>query len=690
MHLPSLKSVLLALALLGLVVPTGAAVTGATDDPFDDNGVVLAPYDGPNGEYASVGADGNLSVDVTDPGVNNNGRTVIRQVFVIENRGDRDARVWLTHDATDSVILYEALSSGVRTQSVIEQRAIQGAENDRTLTPGEQLVVSIAIDTRSEETSVGDRLLDEISLHARLPETSESTGGNETTGGPGVSEEPTGVEVEPIYPETVVSENGTDNGTESEPAESFTVEEMDPETIPDDPNPGSKPEPRAVITRADFSEQSAKQTERLRARGVDTLTVVGEEVTLDGTQSTINRTNGVDRERRIVKAVDIQAPPGQEDRPAIVRMEVSRQRLGSTDPSNARIGHLTEKGWELLRTNVVSTNEESVVLAAQTSGFSPFAVFSSPEVTYEWTLPDGTTKQGESCQCSFDEPGIYNVSLKITDALGSTDTTDYRILVNDEPEITIESPERVTANNSTTLRANVTDEVGNVTVTWDLPNGTQAEGRTVNYTFENGSYDVSATAEDEYGANATAETTITVGPAAAGGFGVLGIVSSRGVPVISWLVTASLLILVPLVVLRLWRYGLPSLPGWITAPARRRQGPRITAFEDPSWDTHRNEFEISTLRVEDPNGDLETVEISIRTARGTEVARQTVDFGRTDVYEASPVYIPGIPTVDVDPSRKYLVRIRAADTDDNEDTATSVLQFLPAFDTQFDRGVAAD
>lgn len=71
MHLPSLKSVLFALLLCGLVVPTGAVVTdGARDDVFEQNGLVLKPADGPNGEYASIGDDGNITIDITDPGVN--------------------------------------------------------------------------------------------------------------------------------------------------------------------------------------------------------------------------------------------------------------------------------------------------------------------------------------------------------------------------------------------------------------------------------------------------------------------------------------------------------------------------------------------------------------------------------------------------------------------------------------------
>jgi PGF-pre-PGF domain-containing protein len=683
MTLPSLKSVLLALALVGLVVPTGAAlVDGATDDVFVDNGVVIGPYDGPNGKYASLDGDGNLTVDLTDPGVNTDGRTVVEQVFVIENQGDSEADVWITHDAETAVTLYEAVESGVRDESVIDGRSIQGSTNDVTLSPGEQLVVSIEIDTRSDGIVVGDTLLSEIVLHARLPD-AESTGG--ASGGSRGSTTQTTVGTTVIFEtdETVVSENGTETSDDA-----VSIEDLDPDSIPEDPNAPSDPRPRAVITDERFDGRSSDTVSSFEGQSVGTVTTVGETVTLDGQFSTINRTSGVDSQRRIVKAVDITAPPGRENDAATVRMEVSRDRLAAsnTEPSEARIGHLTANGWQLLPTTVVSADSETVVLEARTNGFSPFAAFSASEVSYEWTLPNGTTVEGQNIRSRFDEPGLYNVTLKITDALGQSDTTAYRILVNDRPEITIDAPENVTANEPTTLRANVTDEIGNATVSWELPDGTQAEGRTVNYTFENGSFDVTATATDDYGANATAERTIAVGPEDSE---LPMAISAGGFPLLTLLVGLGVFILAPLLAARLWRSGLPSRPGWLGLPIRTRETPLITVFEDPSWDAVRRRFEIGQLRVEDPNGDLETVEISVRSDQDVEIARKTVDFGGTDVYEGSPVFIPGVANVDIDPSRSYTVHVRAVDAADNVDTERSMLRILQTFERRPDRSTAA-
>jgi hypothetical protein len=326
------------------------------------------------------------------------------------------------------------------------------------------------------------------------------------------------------------------------------------------------------------------------------------------------------------------------------------------------------------------------VYEAETSSFSPFAVFDGPNVEYEWTLPDGSTVEGPDVRSSFAEPGFYNVTLTVTDALGNTDTAEYRILVNDEPDVTIETDGPVVAGQQTTLRANVTDEVGNVTVTWQLPNGREVEGRTVNHTFTNGTFDVSATAEDEFGKTATARTTIATDSES------LLVVSAGSFPLLTLLLSTGFLVLVAAMLLWLRRFGLPALPKWITIPTRDGKHPQITAFEDPSWDPRRGRFEIGQLRVEDVKEDLETVEIGIQTSDGTEVARKTIDFNGTDGYEVSSLLISSASSEYVDPTRKYDARIRAVDAAGNEDTAVSTVRFVRAVRSQPTQqyGVSAD
>lgn len=675
---------IVAAAVLMLTAPTGAvSLGGSADEPFDGNEVALAPYDGPNGEYASVGADGKLSVDLSTTGINNNGETTVERTFVIQNRGDDQVRTWVTHDATESVVLYESgTDSGARTESAISERMIQGASNNVTLESGEHIVAGVYVDTRSNNTTVGDTLLSNITLHVRHPDAEQtgSGGGQSAPVVPPANDTSIGAEFD--APDTVTNESGT--GEEPTEAEEFTIEELDPDSIPEDPNAPSESQPKAVITDADPTLTGSGDA-NVDRQGVDKVTTTGDPVSLVGYRSTINRTSGVETDRRIVRAADITPPAGQEGRSGTVRMAVPRDRLLAT-PKDAQMGHLTENGWELLETEVVARNDDTVVYEARTTSFSPFAVFDGPDVTYEWTLPDGSTVEGPDVQSSFSEPGFHNVTLTVTDGLGNTDTAEYRILVNDEPDVTIETDGPVVAGQQTTLRADVTDEVGNVTVTWQLPNGREVEGRTVNHTFTNGTFDVSATAEDEFGARGTAQSTIITGEER------LLVVSAGSFPLLTLLLSTGFLVLVAAMLLWLRRFGLPALPDWITVPSREGKHPRIAVLDDPSWDPRRERFEIGRLRVEDAKDDLETVEVGIRTPDGTVVARKTIDFDGTDAYEVSSLLVPNASSEYIDPTRKYDARIRAVDVADNEDTAVSTVRFVRAVSSKPTQhyGVSAD
>ena len=194
-----------------------------------------------------------------------------------------------------------------------------------------------------------------------------------------------------------------------------------------------------------------------------------------------------------------------------MRLRVRRAKFGDTDPKNATIGHKTRGGWELLDTRIVSITERTVTLEARTRGFSPFAVFANNEVRYEWTLPDGTRYLGREVRSQFDEPGLYNVSLTVTDSFGRSNTATYRVLVNDPPTVEIEGIENATVGEPTELRANVTNEFGNATVTWVFADGTTLVGESVAYTFEPGETLVRARVEDAFGANGTDEETVILG-----------------------------------------------------------------------------------------------------------------------------------------------------------------------------------
>ncbi|QZP38131.1 PKD domain-containing protein [Halobaculum magnesiiphilum] len=663
-----------------------ASAAAPTDDVFSDQGVTLRPSEGANGDYASINDQGNLTVDITNPGVNDESLTVIQDVFVMENTGSENRTVWITHDANDSVTLYRTMEGGLVNEFSVGQRAIDGSEGALTLAPGEQISVSMAINTRGSNTAAGDTILRTITLQTRINETppGDGTGGQPGAGSGGGNSGAPGAGAGdgndtddndtgdiPVGADDVAAE--TDTGE----AIDVSVEEVNPTSLSDSGVPGEEPPTAVISDRARFG--GLDETDDPGPSRVDIVTGVGETVEFTGTESLIKTTRGIDRNERIVKAVNITVPRRFENGPASVSIRIDKDRLGDTAPEDARIGRLTSRGWQLLETTVASETDDSVVLRTRTPGFSVFAVFQRPEVTYTWTLPDGTTVNGDNVRTAFDEPGIYNVTLTVTDSDGDSDTTTRRIVVNDDPVVEIDRPENVSTGETVTLTANVTDEVGNATVRWELPNGTEATGESVNYTFSEGTQTVRAVAEDEYGANDSDEAVIVVGAATRGSGGDGGTVVGEGFPVLEWLVvlTGALAAFSLLAYYRL-PAAIPSpvplvgrLWQWILADRRRR--PDVIVCTDISWDADRNLFRIGRLEIEAFGAGLDRVELDITDEVGETLGRKRIDVEDVYEYESAPELVPGFSDRPVRPNAEFTVRVRAVDDRNAEDIVRRVV-----------------
>ena len=667
MSLYSLNTLaLLALVVFGLVVPTGAVFSG--DEVHDAGGLVISPHDGPNGAYAEV-TSGDLTIDMATIGLNPNALTSVWNVFDLNNTGGDALDVWITHNATERV-----------TFAVDGVGSIQGESNNVTLEPGEVQAVSLYIDT--EGTAAGEEpLLREFQLHvdgaaeeptpSMTPAPSASTATPTPT--PTPTSTPTPVPTITSVPDTRVEdvEVVRDHPTTGEPrVRDVSVEEvLEGETDEDDARP-----PRAVIEHT-HGEQAVVGNEcpcaadpRLQAAGANALVEVGQEVSLSAAKSVVGSTGSVDRERRIVKAVDIDVPEDDEDEPATIRMRVNEERFAGADLTRPRIARLTEDGWQMLPTRIVGREGGQLLLEARTPGFSRFAVFSAPEVGYTWTLGDEEVT-AEELRTRFDEPGYHNVTLTVTDAFGRSSKATYRVLVNDVPSVTIDVPENRTAGQEMRLRANVTDEVGNVTVGWTFPDGSQQSGLEARYTFPRGEHTVLVTVEDEYGAKTTVERTVAIGPFAEAKIAVDRVADSFSHELAIGLVSLAAFLLAALLRraissgrrggIRLPHLPVPILsPGWL--PLRSRS-PTIVAFDDPSVDVRNRRFRIGHLRIEDPDGDLAKVEIAVMDVRGNEVARKTVELSgeteyvlrNSDVMPKSQVYVRE--------DEEYTIRVLAAD-----------------------------
>jgi|AntRauMinimDraft_4_1070384.scaffolds.fasta_scaffold00029_83 hypothetical protein len=148
-----------ALALAGtLVFPSAAAplLGGPSDDV--GGGVELLPAT--DSEYATVGPDGDLALDLTpgDVGLNPGSVTTFGDVFYVRYAGDRHAEVWVT---TDSAAVSFAVAG---------QPADSRAERVR-VGPDEVVPVTVTVDTTG-----GDVAVDDVTVHTRVAD-----GGSEGT-----------------------------------------------------------------------------------------------------------------------------------------------------------------------------------------------------------------------------------------------------------------------------------------------------------------------------------------------------------------------------------------------------------------------------------------------------------------------------------------------------------------------------
>ncbi|MFA1610207.1 choice-of-anchor D domain-containing protein [Halobellus rubicundus] len=387
--------------------------------------------------------------------------------------------------------------------------------------------------------------------------------------------------------------------------------------------------------------------EEIDLKGADTLTLVRDPILLVGSHSLFGSKESIDDNLRMIHRVEITVPPEYENRSAILQLRVPRERFGETDPANATVAR-NSGGWQLLETEIVEETPEYVVLSAYTPGFSEFAVFADNSVTYEWTVETYDEPfTGRQIEPSFDAVGIYETTLTVTDAFGLTDAATYRILVNDVPGVAVQRPPVIWPNETVTLVADVVDEYGNVTVTWEFSDGTTATGRVVDRRFPAGTETITVVAADEFGARGETIETVTVGRS-------LPSVELQQIPVsgLGWLLLGLLLLLLV--------FARDALSGWIVA-AVRRHPPEITAFESPSIDVVAARVVIERLAVRDRGDDLDEISVEVRDPSGRRIGMESGTIGGERTYEGTKVYVTLDESASLPPDAAYTVRVRVTD-----------------------------
>ena len=163
-----------------------------------------------------------------------------------------------------------------------------------------------------------------------------------------------------------------------------------------------------------------------------------------------------------VSVVEITVPETARDTPATIRTRIDADRLteAGAGADDLRLSRHSGGEWQALETTVVERDGDDVVLAAETPGFSVFAVsaVSQPEAAitvgssevapgetvslsgvsssdehgevtaYDWTV-DGETATGSVTETTFAEPGEYVVELTVTNDAGETDSATTTVAV---------------------------------------------------------------------------------------------------------------------------------------------------------------------------------------------------------------------------------------------------------------------
>jgi len=180
----SIAILILILAAASLAFATGAAVVDGPVDTVADGDLAIQPADGPNGQYASLNDDDEITIDISasNPklppdfeGLNPNSLATADGVFTITYTGDQYAHVWIEHEGNNVTFLAGGES-------------FEGEANNVTLAPNETVAVGLDIDARG--VAAGTRLeADEFSISAKIADPDDvtvmdaSTQGT-STGGP--------------------------------------------------------------------------------------------------------------------------------------------------------------------------------------------------------------------------------------------------------------------------------------------------------------------------------------------------------------------------------------------------------------------------------------------------------------------------------------------------------------------------
>lgn len=158
----------------------------------------------------------------------------------------------------------------------------------------------------------------------------------------------------------------------------------------------------------------------------------------------------------------------------------------------------------VLASPVAETNDDKITCVGDPVAFDGSRSRSdiSPIVSYTWDFGDGTTGSGPNPDHTYRTPGVYVVSLTVTNDSGTecnTDVDQLKVVVNDRP-VAAAGPDQTTCV-SDLVRFNANASVDHdgsiISYLWDFGDGSTASGvNTVKRYIQSGQYPVKLTVTD--------------------------------------------------------------------------------------------------------------------------------------------------------------------------------------------------
>ena len=399
MNTRPLIAALAVLALLGAAAPlagTQAAEIG--------EGVAIQPADGPNGAYAQVGDDGQVSIqldaDASVPGEGLPADTTLDfdRVFLVLNANDagdaegRQAYVYVVDDGAgaDNVSFYR----GGDTDNTIE-----GEDNAVELGAGDSADVGFTVDTNDEDDlESGDLTVTVEAAVSQLADAALDIVPERPTAGETVTFNASGsvgddLEYEYDFDDGRIETdaNSTQNHTFDDPG-TYNVTLSVKETAPRAPN-GSDSVTRRVVVRGPPqtagsgetvtipNSESGSDRPAVRSVTADLAGGADDDITVRAlaTESVADAADdNAPQGSTVVGAADVSVPTNP-DVEATITVEIDASAVPAGTPaSDLALERYNGTAWEALPTAVESTGGGTITLVAETPGFSPFAATVNP------------------------------------------------------------------------------------------------------------------------------------------------------------------------------------------------------------------------------------------------------------------------------------------------------------------------